>query len=575
MSIIGNRRDVFRSWLSLGFVVSSCLVFQSTCVAQPGSWYPAPTQWQSFGGAPSGSSFGQPPMAIGPAPYVTPYPAYGAPAYGSFYGSNSYPHPVYPANPYWVQRPGTPFDVAVSPYPSQSPYSSPTTRFSPQPVESGTVWTHPVERQILPSAASIGNFRVTVGENFLNRLIARNEHKPGGVDDVILGAKVTGVQTTETNLRFDLVPSPDKIQGVFVLNGTTDSQTTGITPQAMIDTASRQRFVATKDVYFDGMSFSTRHATVRVQARNQTVGATTPLSGGLFGRIADGIAYRTAERRQAEAEAETSDHVAARVYPEFDSEIDRNLANANRQLDSVLRQALRARNLMPTQQHVSSTDISFNYCAQIGADSPTQSTRSLENLSAGSEGVRVLVHESLVTALIGSTGLKGLKTTEKEIKKFFAPYEVPSTADELENSRPSIAVPGMDNIVTEVEFDEVEPLRIRIEDDRVFVTLNAIFKPAGQELLPALAVTIEYKATLSGDKILVTPGKVHVALQKEDDSNATTGIAFKLIAQGIEASLVKLAFDRSLPASLWSYGGIVPRVTGIRSQDGWAAISID
>ena len=171
--------------------------------------------------------------------------------------------------------------------------------------------------------------------------------------------------------------------------------------------------------------------------------------------------------------------------------------------------------------------------------------------------------------------MKGLKTTDREIKKLFEPYEVKPTADELEKAQPPIAMPGLANVLTDIEFDDTNPLTIRIEKDLTLVTMRAAFKPAGQEIVPPLAVTIEYKTELAGDKILVIPGKVQVALLKNDDPNATTGIALKLISQAIESSLSKLAFDRALPANLWWFGGIAPRVTVIRSQDGWAALSIN
>ena len=130
-------------------------------------------------------------------------------------------------------------------------------------------------------------------------------------------------------------------------------------------------------------------------------------------------------------------------------------------------------------------------------------------------------------------------------------------------------------MVTDIVFDENDPLTIHVEQDRTLVTMRATFKPGGQEVIPPLAVTIEYRTELVGDKILVTPGKPRVELLTHDDNDSTPGLALSLISQAIEANLTKLAFDRTLPKSLWSFGGTVPRVVGLRSNDGWAAVSID
>jgi hypothetical protein len=322
------------------------------------------------------------------------------------------------------------------------------------------------------------------------------------------------------------------------------------------------------------MRFSTRHAVVFVRAQNQTVGAVTPFTGTLIGGIADRIAFRAAEKRKPESEAIARDRVAERVFPEFDNGVDKQLGNANDQLEQRLRPILQRTNFMPSQQQLSSTDTYLNYSIQLGEETPMNSTEPLERLVVKEEGVNLLVHESLLNQLVERSGLKGLTTTDQVIRSLLEPYEIKPAADATDSDQP-VGLPGMENVVTTIEFDATNPLTIRLEQDRAVVTMRAVFKPAGQELLPPLAVTIEYKTSIEGDKIVVTPGKVQVEPQKDGDNNATTGIALKLISQVIESSLSKLAVDRNLPAAMWPFGGLIPRVTGIRSQDGWAVVSVN
>ena len=156
-----------------------------------------------------------------------------------------------------------------------------------------------------------------------------------------------------------------------------------------------------------------------------------------------------------------------------------------------------------------------------------------------------------------------------------APYEYKSGSDELGQAEPPAGLPGMDAIVTDVEFDEQDPLTIRIEKNSTLVILRAKFKPAGQSVLPTLELAIPYTTDLIGDKIVISPGKVRVKALDEPGEPATPEFAMKLLTQGIESSLTKLAVDRSLPASLWPVEGPAPRVVKIASQDGWAGISID
>lgn len=560
-------------WSVWAFVVLSAGFDPEFCLAQPARRIisPAPLGSPYVAVGPVANPFGSPPMAIGPAPAPfgapPPVPYYYGPPVGTPFGYPP-PAPAYPPVPYMVRRP-TPFDAAnpamggVRVAPSGPPMSP------EQPVLIDSARVAPV----MSFPAPIGNLRLSISENFLNRVVARDEQKPGDVQDFILGAQVTGRQITDTKVRLDLLPNAEKAQGAIVLNGITQSQTKGVTPQAMVDTASQQQFRAVKEIYFDGLKFSTRHAVVFARARNQTMGAQTPFSGTLFGGIADRIAFKAAEKRQAESEAIARDKVAERVFPEFDNGIDKRLATANDQLEEKVRPILRRTNFMPSQQQLMSTDTYLSYSIQLGDESPGTSAEPVENQFAKDDGAHLLIHETLLNHLIARSGLKGLKTTDREIRAFLIPYAFnPPTGDSDESP---LAVPGMENVVTNIEFDETDPLTIKLEKNRAVVTMRALFKPAGKEVLPALAITIEYKTEVVGDKIVVTPGDVDVALQDEDQRNATTGITLKLISNALESSLLKLAVDRGLPATYWPFGGPVPGVTGIRSQDGWAAVSIN
>jgi hypothetical protein len=179
-----------------------------------------------------------------------------------------------------------------------------------------------------------------------------------------------------------------------------------------------------------------------------------------------------------------------------------------------------------------------------------------------------------VNTLLSSSGLKGYKTTDRKIKEFFAPYELKSAAPDS-GEAPDLAVPGIENITTEIEFDEENPATLRVENGKSVLTLRATFKPMGQALLPPLQVTVDYDNQLVGDKIVITPSNVKVDLQNKDDAENVPTMALKLVAQGIEASFTKLAFDRSVPPALWKYNGVVPRVNSMRLKDGWTSICVN
>lgn len=447
------------------------------------------------------------------------------------------------------------------------------------------VWRVPVERSVtqLPRPA---NLHISVSEEFLNRLVARDDVQPGPVRDTVLGADVTGQQTTTSRLVLDLRPSLDRAHAAFVLTGDVQMQVTGTTPQARVDTAGQHHFVAMKDVFFDGRLLATKHATVFVQARNQTIGAMTPLSGSLFGGLAERIAYQTAERMRPESEAIARDRLAEKVYPIFDGEIDKQLSSANKLLEQQLRKRLELAQLAPSSQFVSTTDTRLEYGAVIGGKSVAAAARvpqiTITEDSPKADGaLRLKLHESLLNELIERTEFRRYQTTDKELQQQVAellgglpgvkvsmPVEKPATAPF------GLPLPGI-NVVTHIEFDEVDPLTVRLDQDRLTATIKAAFKPGGQKLFPPMTVTIEYRAVVEGGEVRLIASKPRAKTQGQEDSSREPTVAELTIQNSFAAALPNIEIDQTLAAAYWPHRSPAPRVASIKSRDGWMAVAID
>lgn len=540
-----------------------------------------------------------------PRPTLTP-PAPLESGYGSFAPAPAANAPVsiapVPTNqvPAFYPPPGFPYDtgrvviVAPSPVPLYGPAyvvpfaGGPALPVPPQPVPFATNFApsdlpaNPVPIQSVETRRPAGpsNLRISVSESFLNRLVSQDRVDPGQVRDVILGAQVSGQQTTVSRVRADIVPSSDKAKVALVLNGDVRSVTTGVTPQAMIDTLGKQQFFGVKEVYFDGVQLSTRHAEVYIRALNQTVGAMTPLSGTLFGGLADRIAFRAAERQKSAGEAVARDRLADKLFPSFDGEVDEKLAQANRQL-APIRKWLDSVKLLPATQSAWSTDTQLFFDSYI-SDSASASITPPMDPAEGEGGLRLSIHESLLNTFVDRTGLKGLKTTDKKLRELEEPYlakflgngSSDSTSDGNGASLKAPVLPsGTEGIVTDIEFDEVDPMRVRVERDRVLVTIKAHFKPGGQALVPPMTVTIPYQTKIVGNKIRLSGGTPRVVANDRDDPDGEPTILEKAVQKVIEAELVPLEFDRVLPAAVWTAGGPAPRVTAIKSDNnGWITI---
>lgn len=517
--------------------------------------------------APAGTT---PPLSIGPAPGFFPPPVFYPRPASSFDG-----RPVFVGPPaFGPGVPASPFSPAPILVGPTQPVPI-TSNFAPAnrtPVASPTPHRAEARRSTGPV-----NLRLAVSESFLNRLMAQDRTDPGPVRDVILGAQVTGRQTTVTKLRADLVPSSDQARIALVLNGDVQTLTTGVTPQAMIDTAGQQQFYAVKEVYFDGVQFSTRHATVFIRAWNQTIGAMTPLTGTLLGGFANRIAYRAAERQKSAGEAVARDRLAEKLFPTFDGEVDSQLAQANRQLEP-LRKWLDSVKLLPSSQAVWTTDSHLFHELFVGDPKAAALIAALNETSDGENGVRLSIHESLLNTLVDRAGLKGFKTTDKklrELEKSLLSLAGGRSDDGKSPVNDLPALPGTADFVTDIEFDNVEPMTLRLERDRLLVTIKAQFKPAGQAFLPPMAVTIPYQTEVTGNSIRWVAGTPRVVAGDRADPTAPPTIMETAIQKVIEANLIPLEFDRTLPTAFWRGSGPAPRITSIKSDNGWATIAIE
>jgi hypothetical protein len=172
------------------------------------------------------------------------------------------------------------------------------------------------------------------------------------------------------------------------------------------------------------------------------------------------------------------------------------------------------------------------------------------------------------------SGLKGLKTTDRKLKEIFASYQLEPTPDEGD-APPENGLAGLEAVVTDIEFDEKDPLSIRFENGSAVLSLRARFKPAGQDLLPPLEVEIPFKAELTGENMVVTAGKVRVTSRDPAGASETFGLASGLISTAISASLKTLSFSRTLPTQLWPVETSVPRIVELTTDAGWLTISAE
>lgn len=420
------------------------------------------------------------------------------------------------------------------------------------------------------------NFRAAISEGFLNRLMATSRVESGGVRDYILGADVYGGQTTATQSSVNLLPANLAAHLQIQLSGNGSTSTEAIASKATIYSVGSNHFDGFKDVFFNGISFSTAPAIVNVSASNQPYSASTRADGiPIFAGIARRIALRTANRNRPEAEAIAAQRVDSRVSPRFNAEVDSAFARLNWELQNKVGVRLRSEQLYPDYIASMSTNSELILNTRLMSEGKLGGGVAPRGFT-GADDVLFSFHESLLNNAIDLLPLAGMSMTELEFQQlvgqkmtqFFPKLKLPA------GSGPKSATDAGEP--KRIMFAEQDPVRVRFEDGKILLTIRAGFERDEEQggNIPPQIMTIPWTTSVTDNSITVTRGDIAVESMMNDN------VAQQVLLAGIIGSRLAKSFpetatsarmfkiDRPGKASLRLW------VTEMTIQNGWLSIRV-
>lgn len=425
------------------------------------------------------------------------------------------------------------------------------------------------------------NVRIVATEEFLNRMMSEARTEKGPVVDFILGANVSGNQTTATRVTFDLRPSTKNARFDLTLNGTIQSSTVGVTSEATVYTQGNHTFVAKKAVTFDGVKFATGPGIINVNPHNTTTGIATAMSGGLFGGIAQSVASREVEARRGAAEAIAASRVRDRVLPKFNSEVDKNFSDASGRLEKEVFSGLKETGLYPDAFVYQSTESTLNLDSrlmndkELGADLPV-------TIAPADRGATLMMHETAVNNTIDRIGLAGQTVTEPQLREkleaFFSKalnkevkLSPPPKIAKVENEAKAEEEDEDDKGTSSIVFANTDPIRVQFENGELVLVLRAGFKQEGKDDIPAREITVPITFEIKNDKIFITRGSVRVlAAGGEGGGIAINGVVRKKIQNALPDREVDTKVEIKGPKAT-----VTTNVSSIKLLDGWVHISVN
>ncbi len=222
---------------------------------------------------------------------------------------------------------------------------------------------------------------------------------------------------TETEVTFDLVPSPDEALMAVNLKGIINASTVGQKSCIKVFSLGNSQFWAAKHAHFNGFRFQPYPAEISVSASNNPYDAQTPISClPLLGSCLDNVIVNQAIARKGEAEALVRQRVADNVVPELNRGINESLADANDELTNNTYRRLSNNNLYPVSMRTATTDTHLlthtlirNRTELGGAPAPV--------IFNEPTGANIHIHESLLNNVADRMNLAGRTMNDDEVRE--------------------------------------------------------------------------------------------------------------------------------------------------------------
>lgn len=414
------------------------------------------------------------------------------------------------------------------------------------------------------------NFEMILSENLLDRLVYDHEQRSGPIYDFVLGARITGCQFSSSRAGIDVLPSTNGALLQVTLNGTVHSDSRADTSQATVLTTGMHSFHGSRPVFFDGERFSAGQALINVNARNFTRSVETKYDWiPIIGSIANKTARQEVARKKGQSEAIAADKIAQKVYPEFVSEIDRSLADANRDLQTDLNHRLRQTGLYPETRYASSSDQFVRVSGRVWKDGELAGSYDPPPF-VPARSLTLQIHESLLNNMADRWGFAGRTMTEVEVNDELEAYFSTLLGRKVDFGEPE---PGDGpNIYV---FDANDPIRFKVEDGIVNLVIRAAFKQEGKEDIPTQIVTIPLVYSVEQGKIVTTRGVVRIEPAEKPESTARQIARAGVIRKKVESSIGVETRDNSINLDAAGNRTVTVFVKKITTLNGWVTVFAD
>lgn len=248
------------------------------------------------------------------------------------------------------------------------------------------------------------NLSIAVSEKTIQRYASQPVNRTVAIQETIQGVQQRGTMKMLGTNQFELIPNADKIGLRLTLDATGTGATTGYAERGVRITSNATNIIkATKEIYFDGTTFSLTPTVANVTVNSKVTGLNAPSP----------VVQRAAQNRISESRAAANREATQKAQARTRANLDREITQLTQQATKNLRDfslLYKERGVYPNpfkcssfEDHVLIEGFTQRYFALCSQPRPEFS---------GEYDIRVSVHQSMPTEFAKGL-LADLRANEK------------------------------------------------------------------------------------------------------------------------------------------------------------------
>ena len=385
--------------------------------------------------------------------------------------------------------------------------------------------------QVIDSHYRNANFRLTISQAFMNRLLPELPTIAEPVSETVSGARISGRSEATNKINVALIPDDQQLNFQLQTRGHVQADTVARTNTFRIMSHGQANFQVHKQISVNRNGFDTsRPAYASSTSKQMLVGIQSKLDKiPLFGSIARRAAEKRVHEQSTENNRKFRHKVTQSAETRVEDEIAKQVEIVRQAANEKLLRPLVALDLEPTPMQLSTTESEIMIRYRLaGRDQMAANTARPQIDSQSMLGMQL--HQSLINNMIARLGLNGETFTDQELAEHMQRVLGVSTKTQSDDEQQDALF----------KFATLDPIKLEFTDNRVNIVINLDSLKIGKSAKPLrrLSVTAAYAIEADG---------MHVRLTQDATGTRATvrGKRMRLGDRAVVSTVMKMLFEPS------------------------------